>query len=361
MNYTNDELAVIVLDSMMGFEYKHKKRILDKFSSPKEVFADKNAFKEAAFSVVEESKAKTVVAAFDESYISYILEKYENRGTSVITYISDDYPESLKNVDCPPLCLYCNGNVDLLKKRHKFAIVGSRKCLPDICAITKDFSSKLSDAGVCLVTGSAGGADTSTIEGALDRGSVISVLAGGINHVYPDYNKRLIAKAEKSALVISEQPPDYEVKPWMFPVRNRIIAGLAEAVLIAGGKMDSGARHTATFALEGGKDVYAFPYSLGIATGELNNHLIKNGAYLCDDVNDILSNLGVECAKEDPSPDLDEEQMKIFAFIKNGADSVDILLEKSGMKMYELAPVLTELEVGGFIVKLAGNTYKAKK
>ena len=192
------------------------------------------------------------------------------------------------------------------------------------------------------------------------RGKVVSVLAGGINHVYPDYNKRLIDKVEKNALVISEQPPDYEVKPWMFPVRNRIIAGLAKGVLIAGGKKDSGARHTATFALEGGKDVYAFPYSVGIATGELNNYLIKNGAYLCDDVNDILHNLGIEKTEEKPL-DLEEDQLKIYELIKSGTDGVDTLLEASGMKMYELAPVLTELEVGGFIVKLAGNIYKAKK
>ena len=360
MKYTKDEFAVILLDSMMGLEYKHKKRILDCFSTPAESFDDSDAFKEAVFSVVEDSKAKTVIASTDQSYLDFVLEKYEKRGTKVVTYLSDDYPESLRHVDCPPLCLYSNGNVDLLKEKNTFAIVGSRKCLPDICALTKDFAAKLAEAGVCLVTGSAGGADTATIDGALASGKVISVLAGGINHVYPDYNKRLIDKVEKNALVISEQPPDYEVKPWMFPVRNRIIAGLSKGVLIAGGKKDSGARHTATFALEGGKDVYAFPYSVGIATGELNNYLIKNGAYLCDDVNDILNNLGIE-KTEETSLDLEEDQLKIYELIKNGKDSVDMLLEASGMKMFELAPVLTELEVGGFIVKLAGNNYKAKK
>ncbi len=360
MKYTKDELAIILTDSMMGLEYKHKKRILDGFLSPAKIFDDKQALKDAAFSVVDDSKAKTVVAAVDESYLNFVIDKYEKRGTKVVTYLSDDYPESLKNVDCPPLCLYANGNVGLLKERNAFAIVGSRKCLPDICALTKDFAEKLALAGVCLITGSAGGADTATIDGALASGKVVSVLAGGINHVYPEYNKRLIDKVEKNALVISEQPPDKEVKPWMFPVRNRIIAGLAKGVLIAGGKKDSGARHTATFALEGGKDVYAFPYSVGIATGELNNFLIKNGAYLCDDVNDILTNLGIE-KTEEKSLDLEEDQLKIYQLIKNGKDGVDMLLNASGMKMYELAPVLTELEVGGFIVKLAGNTYKAKK
>jgi len=361
MRYTNDELAVILLDSMLGLEYKHKKNILDRFPSPSGIFADKEKFVNVVFDVVKESKAKTVAASFDREYLKYILDGYKERGTVVVTYVSDGYPEELTYVDSPPLALYCNGNVGLLKSAPKFSIVGSRKCLPDICAITKDYAAKLSEADVCLVTGSAGGADTATIEGAMGGGKVICVLAGGINHVYPEYNRRLIQKVEKNALVVSEQPPDCEVKPWMFPVRNRIIAGLGRGVLIAGGKKDSGARHTATFALEAGKDVFAFPYSLGIVTGELNNYLIKNGAYLCDNVNDVFSSLGIKAKKQEPIENqLDGAALSIYKHIAEGADSVDALIEKTGLKAYDIAPALAELEVLGFIVRLAGNTYKVK-
>ena len=360
MNYTKDQLAVILLDSMLGLEYKNKKRILDLIGTPCELFSGKPLVREAVFDTLSESKAKTVCAALDESYLDYIIAGYEKRNTKAVTYLSDDYPEDLKYVDSPPLCLYCNGNLDLLGFEPKFSIVGSRKCLPDVCAVTKDFSAALSEAGVCVVTGSAGGADTAAIEGSVKSGKIISVIAGGINHVYPEYNKRLVGAVEKSGLVISEQPPDYEVKPWMFPVRNRIIAGLSKGVLITGGKKDSGARHTANFALDAGKEVFAFPYSLGISTGELNNYLIKNGANLCDNVNDILSFLGVQAVKEEVV-DLEGDALEVYTLIKDGADSADALLEKTGLKTYELAPILTELEVGGHIVRLSGNTYKVKK
>ncbi|MBP5177204.1 MAG: hypothetical protein ILP02_01325, partial [Clostridia bacterium] len=133
-----------------------------------------------------------------------------------------------------------------------------------------------------------------------------------------------------------------------------------DGVLIAGGKMDSGARHTATFAVVGGKDVFAFPYSIGVKMGELNTHLIKSGAYLCDDVADILSYLDLSAQKQEETQ-LDETQSLILGLIKSGVDSVDMLVENTGLKAFELAPHLAEMEVSGLIVKLAGNTYKAKK
>ncbi|MBR1891909.1 MAG: DNA-protecting protein DprA, partial [Clostridia bacterium] len=177
---------------------------------------------------------------------------------------------------------------------------------------------------------------------------------------YPAYNKQLIERVEKFGLVISEQPPDFEVKPWLFPVRNRIIAGLAEGVLVAAGKRDSGARHTATFALEGGKDVFAFPYSIGVSYGELPNSLIKSGAHLCDDVNDILETMRVD-VKKVASVKLEGDEKNVFSLIKDGVILADDLVERSGLKSYEVATVLTKLELGGFIARAAGNTYKAIK
>ena len=356
--YTKDELAIIVLDSMLGIEYKHKINILAAVKRPSDLF-DKEAAGRVAFSVIGENKANTVASAFNDDYAGFILEKCEKRGTKVITKISEGYPSEYVNVFMPPLCLYCNGDERLLSKDKKFAIVGSRKCSPEMLALTTDFAAEISSAGGIIVTGSAGGADIAAIKGSLDSGSVISVVAGGIDHVYPEFNRRLIEKVENSALVISEQPPEYEVKPWLFPMRNRLIAGLSKGVLITGGKLDSGARHTATFALDDGKEVFAFPYPPRSAIGALCNSLIKNsGAALCDDVNDILSFLGLE-RKEEEKTELEGDELSVFKLIKEGVEDADAILEKTGMKMFELAPVLTSLELQGLIVKLSGNSYKA--
>lgn len=360
MSYDRDELAVILLDSMMGLEYKNKIAILDRLDSPKQLFSQDDYVTEVIYSVLPESKANTVASAFNENYLNHVVTKLESRNVRVITKYSENYPESLQNVDCPPLCLYCNGNVSLLEEQKIFAVVGTRKCPSDVLRLTKDFASQLSEAGLCLVTGSAGGVDSAVIEGALPSEKIISVVAGGINNVYPAYNKQLIERVEKFGLVISEQPPDFEVKPWLFPVRNRIIAGLAEGVLVAAGKRDSGARHTATFALEGGKDVFAFPYSIDVSYGELPNSLIKSGAHLCDDVNDILETMRVD-VKKVASVKLEGDEKTVFSLIKDGVILADDLVERSGLKSYEVATVLTKLELGGFIARAAGNTYKAIK
>lgn len=356
-DYSLNEIAIIVLDSIIELEYKHKKLLFSKFEQPKDVYSDLDKTKETVFSLFDKPLASLILSAFSEEYFKYILGKYEKLGTKVITFLNEYYPEELKHIDSPPFCLYCNGNIDLLKKNKKFSIVGSRKSLTDITQLTKNIASSLSESGVVVVTGSAGGADTSTIEGALLSGNVISVLAGGISYVYPSYNKRLIEKVEKSGLAISEHQPSTPSRPWMFPVRNRIIAGLSAGVLIASGSKESGARHTANFALEYGREVFAFPYSLGITSGELPNYLIKSGAVLCEGVDDILEFLGVESSVEEQT-ELTGDEKKVYELIKSGTAEVDEILKELQIPMHELASTLSMLELEGLIVKLAGNKYR---
>ena len=361
MTYSDGDLALIVLDSMLGFEYKHKIKIISLVKDCAELFDLPKTVKDYLFECVGESKAKTVIAAFsDENYHDFVLDGLNKAGTVCITIKNRDYPANLKETDIPPIVLYCNGNTELLKSEPRFAIVGSRKCLPYATALATDFSGTLSKNGVTVVTGSAGGADKAAIDGAIGSGRLICVLAGGINHVYPEYNKSAVEKIAKVGLVVSEQPPDYAVKPWMFPVRNRIIAGLSEGVLIVGGDRESGARHTANYAADYGRRVFAFPYSIGIKTGELNNELIKDGASLCDDVNDILSELGIESDLL-PDNDLSGDELDVYLAIKDGFDDIEKIIVRTNKKMNDLAPILSLLEIEGYIVRMAGNKYKTVK
>ena len=360
MRLTLAEKAIVLIDSLEGLEYKHKKSILSFLSKPELLFSTSAEVKKCIASILGENRAKTLFAAITPEYLNGVLSMFIDAEVTPVTFISDEYPESLKQLDTYPLVLYAKGDLSLLKSKC-FAIVGSRKCLPYATALAKEYSTVLSKNGVTVVTGSAGGADKAAIDGALaGGGKVISVLTGGINHVYPEYNKSLVMSVADKGLVLSEQAPSIVPKPWMFPVRNRIIAGLSKGVLIVGGEKTSGARHTADYALEYGKDVYAFPYSLGIATGELNNELIKNGAYLCDDVKDILDCFGIAETTDEVS-ELEDEERLVFDYVKNGVGDVNVLVEKTGLKMYELAPALSSLEIQGYIVKTTGNNYHAVK
>lgn len=358
--YNLNEIAIIALDSILELEYRHKKLVLSKFKEPKDILTDPEYAKSIIYSLFKDGLKNLINCAFDEIYFEYIIEKYERFGTKVITYLSENYPEELKNIDAPPICLYCNGNISLLKSSKKFSIVGSRKTLSDVMQLTKNISNSLAESCVTIVTGSAGGGDKAAIEGAISSGNIISVLAGGITSVYPPYNKRLIEEVAKNGLVISEHQPSTASKPWMFPVRNRIIAGLSSGVLITSGSKESGARHTANFALDYGKEVFAFPYSLGISSGELPNSLIKQGANLCEGVEDIFNFFGIEKPKE-KQIELDEGERKVYDLIKEGVNEVDELLKRLELQMFELAPMLSMLELDGLIVRLTGNKYKVIK
>ena len=361
MKYQDEDLSVILLDSVIGLEYKHKIKLISLLKGRTAESECPKAVRDYLFDYLGESKAKTIIAALTEkSYREFVLNGLSKAGTVCVTIRDGNYPRLLKEIDQPPIVLYCNGNVKLLESEHLFAIVGSRKCLPYALALATDFSKELSASGVTIVTGSAGGADKAAIDGAAGSGNLICVLAGGINYVYPKYHKTVIEKISEIGLVISEQPPDYPPKPWMFPARNRIISGLSEGVLIVGGERDSGARHYATYAAEYGRDVLAFPYSVGIKSGELNNDLIKSGAMLCDSVDDVFRELKIERSSakvQGPSGDA----LSVYNAVKSGFEDVNTIIAETGFKIYELAPLLSELEIEGYIVKMAGNKYKTVK
>ena len=356
-----DTLAKIVLDSMLGLEYKHKIKLISLVKNAEELFDFPKKAEAYLAENLGASKTATIRSALkDEDYHRFVIDKLKKSGTKCITLGSEKYPFLLSQTIVPPFVLYCNGNTELLNGEATFAIVGSRKCMPDYIARAKNFSKELSDLGAVIVTGSAGGADTAAIEGALGSGRIISVLAGGVGHVYPQFNRSLVEDVAKRGLVVSEQPPDQESKPWMFPMRNRIIAGLSKGVLIVGGDLDSGARHTAYHAAEYGRDVFAFPYSLGVPSGRLNNELIKSGCELCSELKDVTDFLKLEKENKEELK-LDGLKAEIYQNIASGTSDVYGIVEKMGIPVYELAPILSEMEIDGVIVKLSGNKYKTIK
>ncbi len=360
MTYDKNELAIIALDSILGLEYRHKVDILSKVVKPCEFFNLTKDLEKEIEKILGSSQAKIVSKAFDESYLNHVLTFYDKLNIKCVTYSSNHYPEGLKNISPKPLVLYCNGNVNLLRRKNLFAIVGSRKTQLNVGEIVESWSKTLAKSGAVIVTGTAGGTDMRAITGALESGNVISVIAGGRNFVYPSYNKKLIDQVENKGLVISEWPPNTKSMPYMFPVRNRIIAGISQATLIASGEKTSGARHTANFALDYGRDVFAIPYSVGITQGELPNDLIKQGAMLCDSVDDILSYLGLE-KQEDEEVELDGEELAVLNAIKEGVCDANLLVEKLNVKIFELTSILSMLEIQGFIVNVGGSRYKAVK
>ncbi len=353
------EKGLIILDGYFDVDYVYVREFLSKY----ETFNSVEEFASVSFDYfktrIKDFNVKNYKTYFtNENYVS-LINGYKSKGVTVITEFSSEYPEELKEIPLRPICLYLKGNANLLKVKDKFSIVGSRKTLPSVLKTTEEFSSRLAKSGVVIVTGVAGGGDLSAIKGAIPSGNLICVSASGFDYLYKEYTHDYIDKIIKSGLLISEKPPRVKAMPYFYPVRNRIIAGLGKGVLVISGNKKSGTRHTYNYALDYGKDVFAFPYGLGVSSGEICNEIIKDGGYLVTDVEDISSVCNFTLHKKEEIS-LTERESAVYLEIKNGNTSVDDIILRTNLKVFEVIPTLTCLEIKGLIVK-NGSEYQIVK
>ncbi len=355
MSYTKEETTLIWLDSFSGLEYKHKREIYAALQTEKDVIAAVNACRGYITENAGERVFETLINSFNRTYTDYILSGLSRKGVRAITRVSDGYPERLNVVPSPPFVLYVKGDETLLGEKT-IGMVGSRKSLPVSVNIAKEFSETFAKAGFTPVTGIAEGVDSAVIRGALDGGGkVISVIAGGFDHVYPAANASLIDKITEKGLAVAEYPPYVKPDRFMFPVRNRIIAGLSDGVLVVSGAKKSGTLYTAEYAEEFGRDLFAVPYGVGIESGEGCNDLIKRGAMLCDTPDDILNFYGVE--KKKTKIPLSAEETNVINVLRDGAKHIDEISRALGRESYEILTTLSVLEIKGVVAKNGVNVY----
>ncbi len=355
-NYTNSELCLIWLDSFLGLEYKHKKELYNQINGKDGIKEVLQKGREYITKNVGECHYSTLVNSANASYLNYITDGLKRRGIQAVTLASKAYPDSLKQTPFAPLVLYTKGNVELLSSQC-FAVVGSRKSLPISLKTAESFSSELSKVGLTLVTGIAEGVDETVLRSALDQsGRVISVLGGGFDSIYPAKNTELVELVAKKGLVITEYPPEIKAFPHHFPIRNRIIAGLSKGTLVVSGAKRSGTQYTANYALEYGRDLFVVPYSVGIPSGAGCNYLIKNGAMLCDCIEDILDVYGLE---KEPKAKLvfTELEQKIIDALKGGEQHIQNLVQLLNRQVFEISATISMLEVKGVVNKNGVNVY----
>lgn len=353
MIYDKLELTAIYIDSFDFLDHKLKSTFLSYVDSGDELKVATSKMKQ----FLSEEDFSTLLNSANNDYLKDLIYSIEKENAVAVTKYSKTYPKYLNEIFCPPIVLYAKGNLNLLNSKNRFAIVGSRKCLSTDKKTAEYFAKELSNAGVTIITGIAEGCDSFAIKGAVNSGNIISVSAGGFDNVYPKENADLFSLVAKHGLCISEQRPSVKSMPYMYPYRNRIIAGVADGVLVVSAGLKSGTLHTVSHALDQGKDVFAIPHDIGSTSGEGCNNLIKSGAFLTDTPEDILSYFGIEKPKE-KKIDLEGFERELYEIIKEeGSAHVDLLSLKTGKKMYELIATLSMLEIKGVIVKSAGNYY----
>ncbi len=355
MCYTREEENLIILCSFNGLTYKTRYKLLDGLEKAEPDFVK---YRDALIKNYGDGVYNKVEAHFnDAEYRKKIISSLGEKGVKCVTYFSKEYPALLKQTDYPPLVLYCKGNLRLLNTRC-FSIVGSRRTPNAVIAECKKTAGELAKH-FTVVSGMADGGDSAAIEGALPSGNVISVLAYGFDYFYPAVNEQLIKKVEKSGLLVTEFTPDTSPKAYLFPIRNRIIAGLSEGTLVVSAGKKSGALITAEYAVEYSRHLFAFPYGIGAAAGAGCNGLIKNGAFLVDSTEDIFGIFGIDYNAKD-SVCLTDSEREVYELIGvSGEAFVGDIASKLNKMPYQLLPVLSSLEIKGKIVRLGGNRFSA--
>lgn len=355
MKYTKEELKLVWLDSFFKLDYGVKTALNNLLRKHQSIVDGLEQNKEFILTKVDNQTYEELISSANESYLKYVIENLEKKGIICLTIDSVNYPIKLLETDAPPLVLYAKGDISLLGG-DIFTIVGSRKSIPLSINFTEKVCSALIKANVTLVTGTAEGIDETVIKTALsENGKIISVVAGGFDHVYPSKNAKLIDEIVKSGLVLSEYSPSIKPMPYFFPVRNRILAGLSKGTLVVSGSLKSGTMHTAEYAGEYGRDLFAVPYSVGVKSGEGCNELIKRGAILVDSPKDLLEYYGYE--QKEKNIDVTDEEKEIIEILSEGEMHVEKIAEKTGKEVFKLIPLLSVLEIKGLVVKNGLNVY----
>ncbi len=278
-----------------------------------------------------------------------------------------DYPVNLFNIWDPPPVLYYRGSLEAADK-CSVAVVGSRSLSPYGEKMTKKLAGGLSELGITVVSGLALGIDSCAHKSALEAGGrTLAVLGTGLDEIYPFSNRGLGERIKDKGALVCEHYKVEGVEKWNFPRRNRIISGLSLGTLVVEGSFDSGSLITAGFALEQNREVFAVPGESGRTLSRGPNALIKRGAKLVEDVEDILEELNLKSVKwgHKPSPSintegLSAEQRRVLDCLESGAKHIDELAVIAGVSCGELATALIPMVVKEMVSELPGKYYCAR-
>lgn len=281
--------------NIKGLGSVQKKKLLEIYTSPKKIY---NASKVS----LESTKIlrKGVLEEIEKSKDISLIKRYEEymvkHNIAIVNINDKTYPALLKEIHDPPITIFAKGNVDLLKE-FSIAVVGCRDATNYGLLMSKKLSYDLASKNIVIVSGLAKGIDASAHVGALmAKGKTIAVLGCGVDIPYPAQNLELYKEILKENLIISEYLVGTKPEAGNFPARNRIISGLSHGVVVVEARKKSGSIITVDFALEQGRNVYAVPGNINSQNSFGTNELIKQGARLITNSQDILEDIDFSIA-----------------------------------------------------------------
>ncbi|HEY6066792.1 MAG TPA: DNA-processing protein DprA [Thermoanaerobaculia bacterium] len=305
------------------------------------------------------ARARAVLAGPSDSAAERWAESVESSGIRIVTAFDPEYPAALSEIADPPFLLFAAGRLERLRL-PAVAVVGSRSATRYGRDVAARLARDLSLAGVTIVSGFARGVDEAAHEAAREGpGGTVAVLGCGLDVEYPREHSRLKAAMRETDLLLSEFPPGAEPRPQNFPIRNRIIAGLAAGVVVVEASRRSGSLITARLAADFGRDVFAVPGSVFSETSIGTHELLRDGAILCRGAEDVLAELfpsigvpGAAAARGPvPGADVSPDAARIHgALAREDALSADELAQALDLPAATVLACLFELEGAGLVV-----------
>jgi DNA processing protein len=323
---------------------------------PEAVFASAREGFPGAKGVRRSLAGKLVSAGLFEAAEAEICRAAE-AGVDIVPFDDSRYPGALREIHSPPLVLYVKGKFPRTDKVW-IAVVGSRLASIYGMRVAQVLGRDFAASGAVVVSGMARGIDAATHEGALAAdGLTVAVLACGLSHVYPAENRKLADRITRRGALVSEYPMDMKPRREYFPARNRIVSGLSRAVVVVEADEKSGALITADAALEQGRDVYAVPGNVDSACSRGTNRLIKQGAKPVTSAEDVLEECPASARQREDVPALSVEEKEIVTALKNGALSIDSLVDRTGLAAPHALRTLSALRLKGLVHERPGKQF----
>lgn len=347
-----------------GIGPKRFRLLIEKLGSAQKAWGgNKEEYLASGISYLLYKKFDTFRKSFD---IQKYKERLEKEQVEFIAQNAKDNPWRLKNLDGAPIGLFGKGNIFCLQTDKSIGVVGTRKVTSYGKTVTESLVSSLVSYGFTIVSGLALGVDSIAHKTAIDcQGPTLAVLGCGVDCCYPLENQKLYDSIlSNKGLIVSEYPLGTQPSKGTFPARNRIIAALSIGVLVTEAGADSGSLITADYAIKQNKKIFAVPGPITSRQSDGTSYLIKNGAKLVQNVEDVLEalNLNPEVSGKKPrvrididSLHLSKEEKEILEFLMIEPHHIDDLAKRMNIKVSDLLVTLSDLEVQGLIKNIGGG------
>lgn len=313
---------------------------------------------------LSKKKVETFLNLRDKVNLDKIYDYTIENDIKILTFENNAYPFMLRQIDNPPAVLYIKGDLESCNLNKTLAVVGSRKASFNGKESLKCVLKDLAGTDICIVSGLASGIDTTAHHTAIENNlKTIGVVASGFNYTYPESNRALYKSIENGAgAIISEYYPTFEPLKFRFPERNRIVTGLCYGTLVVEASLKSGALISANLTLEQGRELMCIPGLITNPNTQGIYKLIKNGATIVTDTDDILNALNWEIKYPKQQKlsliDVTDEEQKILLSIEVEAKGFDLIQIETNISTEDLLTNLTTMELKGIIKQVEGDRYQ---